>query len=85
MFVESLSKNMEMHHEDPERKWYFTEVLDNLMTLYIIKSQVRVEMEKQGFRVDSSDEEEHKKHEVMDSLIKSHIGQLEAGLVHRDS
>lgn len=49
---------MSMHNEDPEGSWYFTEVLDNLMTLQIIKDQVRIEMQKQGLSFETSDDEE---------------------------
>jgi hypothetical protein len=48
---------MEEHKNDPENHLYFTEVLENLILFFVIKSQVKKEMLNQGINVDSDEEE----------------------------
>lgn len=44
-YIENLSKNMEEHAKDEEKGWYFTEVLDNVLLYFVIKTQLKKEME----------------------------------------
>lgn len=46
------------HHNDPDNKLYFTEVLDNLMLFFVIKTQVKKEMQNQGININSDEEDE---------------------------
>ena len=40
-FIQMMSKNMDLHKEDEHSRWFFTEVLDNLMLYYVISIEIK--------------------------------------------
>jgi len=81
---------MEEHAKDEEKGWYFTEVLDNVLLYFVIKTQVRKEMENQGIEIGSDDDMENLPGENQNNtstfnIIQTKIEHLEEGLNQKDA
>ena len=49
---------MKFHNEDEAKRWYFNEVIDNLILLYVIRTELTKEMEKLGIEVHSEEDDD---------------------------
>jgi hypothetical protein len=83
---------MEEHKNDPDNQLYFTEVLENLILFFVIKSQVKKEMLNQGINIDSDEEEGLKNTENFkeqsqrrQSIMTEKMSHLEEGLNQKDA
>jgi len=51
-FREVIALNMPNHKNDPDKKWYFDEVLDQLMFYFIVYKTVWKEIKVKGIKTD---------------------------------